>query len=387
MFAEALKGGVSNLSFGDLSGQLGEAAPTAGGQQGSAVLPAGAAPLHVEPSCGYGYAPPIGPYRLPAPHLYPRRPHHVPVPLPGAALLHPAGAQPVGARGEDGRRRQARRAQRGLPRAAVPPSRAPPRGRGPSTPPRLARLPQVLAARLLSHTTHHPPPTHRPHVTPAQGIALASDTQYKVLGAAYPWVARRLLTDTTPELRSTLMALLYKDGAFNFRRMESLISQAVRPTGRPQPRRGQSEWRPGRRCAAWGGGNEWQQAGGARLLVLGAGGRLEVGARAKCGLGLLLSEACLPPGAAACRRGAAWRRAGAAAVPRGRVCAGNRWVPRFLPADGRPPQEADLRSTAQPAAVCSPPRMPIHDESAARASVRHHSPWLPGCVLVCWCSD
>ncbi|EFN55778.1 hypothetical protein CHLNCDRAFT_57703 [Chlorella variabilis] len=73
-----------------------------------------------------------------------------------------------------------------------------------------------------------------------EGIALASDTQYKVLGAAYPWVARRLLTDTTPELRSTLMALLYKDGAFNFRRMESLISQAVRPTGRPQPRRGQS---------------------------------------------------------------------------------------------------------------------------------------------------
>jgi hypothetical protein len=33
------------------------------------------------------------------------------------------------------------------------------------------------------------------------------------------------------------MSLLYKDGRFNFRRMESLISQAVRPTGRPQPRR------------------------------------------------------------------------------------------------------------------------------------------------------
>jgi hypothetical protein len=43
------------------------------------------------------------------------------------------------------------------------------------------------------------------------------------------------------------MALLYKDGVFQFKRMESLISQAVRPTGRPQPRRspqaGQSEWR------------------------------------------------------------------------------------------------------------------------------------------------
>lgn len=36
---------------------------------------------------------------------------------------------------------------------------------------------------------------------PPQGIALASDPNYKVLGAAYPWIARRLLTDTTPELR------------------------------------------------------------------------------------------------------------------------------------------------------------------------------------------
>ncbi len=76
-----------------------------------------------------------------------------------------------------------------------------------------------------------------PFFSSSQGIALASDPNYKVLGAAYPWVARRLLTDTTPELRSTLMSLLYKDGRFNFRRMESLISQAVRPTGRPQPRR------------------------------------------------------------------------------------------------------------------------------------------------------
>ena len=30
---------------------------------------------------------------------------------------------------------------------------------------------------------------------PPQGIALASDPNYKVLGAAYPWIARRLLTD------------------------------------------------------------------------------------------------------------------------------------------------------------------------------------------------
>lgn len=89
---------------------------------------------------------------------------------------------------------------------------------------------------------------------PLQGIALASDRQYKVLGAAYPWIARRLLTDTTPELRSTLMALLYKDGRFNFSRMESLVSQAVRPTGRPQPRRSNGPSEQG--CGSCRGGME-----------------------------------------------------------------------------------------------------------------------------------
>ena len=34
-----------------------------------------------------------------------------------------------------------------------------------------------------------------------EGIALASDPNYKVLGAAYPWIARRLLTDRSPELK------------------------------------------------------------------------------------------------------------------------------------------------------------------------------------------
>ena len=74
-----------------------------------------------------------------------------------------------------------------------------------------------------------------------EGIALASDPNYKVLGAAYPWVARRLLTDTTPELRATLTSLLYKNGRFDFKRMESLLTQAARPTGRPQRRKGDPE--------------------------------------------------------------------------------------------------------------------------------------------------
>lgn len=62
-----------------------------------------------------------------------------------------------------------------------------------------------------------------------EGIALASDPNYKVLGAAYPWVARSLLTDTSPELRATLRELLYyDDGSFRFDRLESLLEQALK---------------------------------------------------------------------------------------------------------------------------------------------------------------
>lgn len=58
----------------------------------------------------------------------------------------------------------------------------------------------------------------------------------QVLGAAYPWVARRLLTDTSPELRATLRRLLYDDsGMFRFDRMESLLEQAVQTP--PPPRK------------------------------------------------------------------------------------------------------------------------------------------------------
>lgn len=47
-----------------------------------------------------------------------------------------------------------------------------------------------------------------------QGIALSADPNYKVLGAAYPWIARRLLTEQSVELRDTLRTLLYKKGRF-----------------------------------------------------------------------------------------------------------------------------------------------------------------------------
>jgi len=69
-----------------------------------------------------------------------------------------------------------------------------------------------------------------------EGIALASDPGYKVLGAAYPWVARTLLTGTTPELQPTLSALLVDPATrrFRFSRLESLLREAVR-NRRPPP--------------------------------------------------------------------------------------------------------------------------------------------------------
>ncbi|KAL3153782.1 hypothetical protein ABBQ32_013367 [Trebouxia sp. C0010 RCD-2024] len=65
-----------------------------------------------------------------------------------------------------------------------------------------------------------------------EGIALSADPNYKVLGAAYPWIARRLLTEQSPELRDTLRTLLYKKGRFQFARLESLLKQAARSPGR-----------------------------------------------------------------------------------------------------------------------------------------------------------
>jgi hypothetical protein len=51
----------------------------------------------------------------------------------------------------------------------------------------------------------------------------------QVLGAAYPWVSRRLLTQDSPELHATLNNLLYdKSGQFQFDRLESLLEQAAK---------------------------------------------------------------------------------------------------------------------------------------------------------------
>ncbi|HIK17283.1 MAG TPA: AarF/ABC1/UbiB kinase family protein [Leptolyngbyaceae cyanobacterium M33_DOE_097] len=59
-----------------------------------------------------------------------------------------------------------------------------------------------------------------------EGIAINVDPNFKVLSKAYPYVAKRLLTDPAPQLRSSLRDLLFKDGNFRWNRLENLLRNA-----------------------------------------------------------------------------------------------------------------------------------------------------------------
>lgn len=59
-----------------------------------------------------------------------------------------------------------------------------------------------------------------------EGIAISIDPNFKVLSSAYPYVAKRLLTDPAPELRTSLRELLFKEGNFRWNRLENLLRNA-----------------------------------------------------------------------------------------------------------------------------------------------------------------
>ncbi|CAI5995488.1 unnamed protein product [Closterium sp. NIES-64] len=65
-------------------------------------------------------------------------------------------------------------------------------------------------------------------LTVLEGLALYSDPNFKVLAAAYPYMAKRLLTDPNPYLRDALIELLFKDGVFRWSRLENLLTQGQR---------------------------------------------------------------------------------------------------------------------------------------------------------------
>ncbi|WP_438357530.1 ABC1 kinase family protein [Aphanothece sacrum] len=59
-----------------------------------------------------------------------------------------------------------------------------------------------------------------------EGLALSLDPDFKIVEVAYPYVARRLLTGESPQLRKRLLEVLFKDGKFQWQRLENMIAIA-----------------------------------------------------------------------------------------------------------------------------------------------------------------
>ncbi|MCT0253020.1 MULTISPECIES: AarF/ABC1/UbiB kinase family protein [unclassified Synechocystis] len=59
-----------------------------------------------------------------------------------------------------------------------------------------------------------------------EGLALSLDPNFKIVEVAYPYVARRLLTGESPQLRRQLIDVLFKDGKFQWQRLENMLSIA-----------------------------------------------------------------------------------------------------------------------------------------------------------------
>ncbi|KKZ15409.1 MAG: hypothetical protein TH68_00525 [Candidatus Synechococcus spongiarum 142] len=61
-----------------------------------------------------------------------------------------------------------------------------------------------------------------------EGIALSINPKFKILGAAYPYFATRLLVDPDPELRTSLKDMVLSENALRWERLDDLLSSAVR---------------------------------------------------------------------------------------------------------------------------------------------------------------
>jgi len=59
-----------------------------------------------------------------------------------------------------------------------------------------------------------------------EGIALSVDPDFKILGAAYPYFARRLMEDPDPTLRQSLKEMLFDGDIFRWQRLDNLIASA-----------------------------------------------------------------------------------------------------------------------------------------------------------------
>jgi predicted unusual protein kinase regulating ubiquinone biosynthesis (AarF/ABC1/UbiB family) len=59
-----------------------------------------------------------------------------------------------------------------------------------------------------------------------EGVALSLNPEFRIVQVAYPYVARRLLTDESTNLRDRLIEVLFKEGKFQWSRLENLLAIA-----------------------------------------------------------------------------------------------------------------------------------------------------------------
>ncbi|MBD2578717.1 AarF/ABC1/UbiB kinase family protein [Oscillatoria sp. FACHB-1406] len=59
-----------------------------------------------------------------------------------------------------------------------------------------------------------------------EGLALSLDPNFKIVEIAYPYVAQRLLKGESPAMRSRLLEVLFKDGKFQWQRLENMLGIA-----------------------------------------------------------------------------------------------------------------------------------------------------------------
>jgi hypothetical protein len=64
-----------------------------------------------------------------------------------------------------------------------------------------------------------------------EGICLTLNRDFHFLEVAYPYVARRLLTDEDPALRERLLQVLFQDGQFRWERLANLVTLASETGG------------------------------------------------------------------------------------------------------------------------------------------------------------
>jgi predicted unusual protein kinase regulating ubiquinone biosynthesis (AarF/ABC1/UbiB family) len=59
-----------------------------------------------------------------------------------------------------------------------------------------------------------------------EGVALCLNPNFKIVEISYPYIAKRLLTEESPEFRRRLIEVLFKDGKFQWERLENMIAIA-----------------------------------------------------------------------------------------------------------------------------------------------------------------